>query len=67
ALGGTFARVRLSTAGTAATTGGAADGEVEDYAVTLEARSDLSITKGDAPDPVIAGETLTNALKLIAS
>jgi hypothetical protein len=35
ALGTTFARFRLSTAGVSLPTGGAADGEVEDYAVSI--------------------------------
>lgn len=35
-LGSTFARFRLSTAGGLAPTGAAVDGEVEDYAVTLQ-------------------------------
>lgn len=41
---------------------GRADGEVEDYAVTIEAWADLTIFMGDAPDPVVAGETLTYTL-----
>lgn len=46
--GQTFARFRISTAGTAQATGPAADGEVEDYAVIIREgpKNDL----GDAPD-----------------
>ena len=42
--GTTFARVRLSTAGSAAPTGAAPDGEVEDYQVTL-------VAADKTPDP----------------
>ncbi|HLA85580.1 MAG TPA: clostripain-related cysteine peptidase, partial [Thermoguttaceae bacterium] len=44
-VGDTFARFRLSTAGGLAPTGAADDGEVEDYQVTLVART---LTPGDA-------------------
>ena len=44
--GMSFARFRFSTAGGDAVTGFAADGEVEDYAVSIEANLDL----GDAPE-----------------
>ncbi|MEM9597822.1 MAG: GEVED domain-containing protein [Acidobacteriota bacterium] len=44
----TFARFRLSTAGVAAPTGAAPDGEVEDYRVTL-ANPGISVTKTPAP------------------
>jgi len=43
--GPSFARFRLSSAGGLAPTGPAADGEVEDYAVTVE-----EVDFGDAPD-----------------
>ncbi|MCG8462844.1 MAG: GEVED domain-containing protein, partial [Holophagales bacterium] len=43
--GTTYARFRLSSAGGLAATGGAADGEVEDYAIELRA-----VDLGDAPD-----------------
>lgn len=45
--GTTYARFRLSSAGTPGPTGAAADGEVEDYTVGVE----LGIDFGDAPDP----------------
>ena len=45
--GGTYARFRLSTDGDLAGTGGATDGEVEDYAVTIIAPT---TDYGDAPD-----------------
>jgi uncharacterized repeat protein (TIGR01451 family) len=51
--GTTYSRFRLSTAGTAAPTGAAPDGEVEDYAVNLGA-----VDFGDAPDTY--GTTLGN-------
>ncbi|MCA9247055.1 MAG: hypothetical protein KDA42_08070, partial [Planctomycetales bacterium] len=50
-LGSTFARFRISTAGGLGPTGPAADGEVEDYAVTIEAPAvpgTLSIAAVDA-------------------
>ena len=47
-LGSTYARFRISTAGGLSATGAAADGEVEDYAVTLVVPLDLII---DADDP----------------
>src|SRR6185295_1686213 len=43
--GPSFARFRLSSAGVSGPTGSAPDGEVEDYAVTIEA-----VDGGDAPD-----------------
>ena len=61
-IGATFTRFRLSSAGIATPTGRAVDGEVEDHAVTIEARSDLAIIKMADPEPVIAGETLTYTL-----
>ena len=36
-MGTSYARFRLSTAGNLAVTGAAADGEVEDYKVTIQA------------------------------
>ena len=47
-LGATYARFRVSSAGDLEATGAAADGEVEDYAITIltSATSDF----GDAPD-----------------
>jgi uncharacterized repeat protein (TIGR01451 family) len=55
----TFSRFRFDQGGGLAPDGLAADGEVEDYEVSIEGpQADISITKTDSPDPVIAGETL---------
>ncbi len=56
----TFARFRCTTDGAVGFTGQATDGEVEDYRVTaFTAVADLSVTKADSVDPVIAGNNLT--------
>ena len=49
--GVTFARFRLSSQGGLSFTGGAPDGEVEDYQVTLVQRTEEQLDFGDAPDP----------------
>jgi hypothetical protein len=49
--GPSYARVRFSSAGGLAPTGGARDGEVEDYWVDIPPHSDLVYDFGDAPDP----------------
>jgi hypothetical protein len=49
--GPTYARVRFSSAGGLAPTGGAQDGEIEDYLVDIPPESDLVYDFGDAPDP----------------
>jgi len=49
-LGQTFARFRISTAGGLAPDGSAADGEVEDHTVLIEAAGSR-LDWGDAPDP----------------
>lgn len=46
----TFARFRFSTAGGLSYAGAAADGEVEDYAVTIEKLPEPEAELGDAPD-----------------
>ena len=62
-LGTTYARFRLSTVGGLAVTGAAADGEVEDYAVTVRASgTDLQIVKSASPSPVVLGQHLTYTL-----
>ena len=48
-IGGTYARFRLSTAGGLGPGGTAANGEVEDYAVTIVAPTP-TLDYGDAPD-----------------
>ncbi|MBW2283794.1 MAG: hypothetical protein JRF65_04235, partial [Deltaproteobacteria bacterium] len=65
--GTTYARFRLSSAGSLAPTGSAADGEVEDYEVTIEDNPAIDIEKAtngeDADDPpgpnVPVGSTVT--------
>ncbi len=47
-VGETFARFRLSSAGGLSVVGAAADGEVEDYRVSI---SETPLDYGDAPDP----------------
>src|SRR5262249_14056957 len=60
--GNTFGRFRFSTAGGLAFVGAAADGEVEDYAVTITPTTDLSVVGFGAPDPVGVGSNLTYTL-----
>ncbi|NQT11280.1 MAG: C39 family peptidase, partial [Planctomycetes bacterium] len=50
ALGGTYARFRLSTAGGLGPAGAALDGEVEDYQVVIGEAEPLGLDWGDAPD-----------------
>ncbi len=54
-MGATYARVRLSSLGYLQPTGEAADGEVEDYAVTLLSNLDLSDAPGYSPASHIIG------------
>jgi hypothetical protein len=49
--GPTYVRVRFSSMGGLAPTGGAADGEVEDYRMDILPESELVYDFGDAPDP----------------
>jgi len=49
--GPTYARVRFSSIGGLAPTGGAPDGEVEDYRVDILPEGELVYDFGDAPDP----------------
>ncbi|MBL8797064.1 MAG: DUF11 domain-containing protein, partial [Planctomycetia bacterium] len=67
-LGDTYARFRVSSAGGLNPTGLASDGEVEDYAIRLANRADLSLTKTlDSTGPFNLGDvvqftlTVTNA------
>ncbi|RMG92257.1 MAG: DUF11 domain-containing protein [Chloroflexi bacterium] len=46
---------------------GAITGEVEDYRLNVRLSTDLSITKSDSPDPVIAGNNLTWTLRVTNS
>jgi uncharacterized repeat protein (TIGR01451 family) len=55
----TFARFRLDQGGGLSFDGLAPDGEVEDYEVAIDTQADLSITKTDSDDPVLAGNNLT--------
>ncbi len=54
-VGSTYARVRLSSSGYLQPTGEAADGEVEDYAVTILSNLDLSDAPGYSPAAHIVG------------
>lgn len=54
-----FARFRFNTTGGLGFSGAAADGEVEDYAVTISPVINLSVQASDSPDPVATGGTLT--------
>ena len=57
--GATFARFRCTTDGVVGPTGGARDGEVEDYAVTVEPLADLSVSKSGVPATVTPGANIT--------
>jgi uncharacterized repeat protein (TIGR01451 family) len=59
ALGTTFARFRCDSVGGLSPTGLAADGEVEDYALTLEPSAELAVSISDGPDPVVQGGRLS--------
>jgi len=54
-IGGTFARFRFATAAGLSFVGEAANGEVEDYAVAIEAAVDLSIANVSQLNPVAVG------------
>ncbi|HEY2951323.1 MAG TPA: immunoglobulin domain-containing protein, partial [Verrucomicrobiae bacterium] len=59
AIGGnTFARFRFSTAGGLSFDGPAADGEVEDYAVTLVPVADLMVSKIQSANPIAVSSNL---------
>ncbi|MCW3467174.1 DUF7927 domain-containing protein [Chitinophaga nivalis] len=60
----TYARLRITTdpLTTADFVGIKVGGEVEDYSLTMSRAYDLSITKTDNPDPVVAGQALTYTL-----
>lgn len=57
----TYARLRLTSDPiTTSSVGGLlSGGEVEDYSLQIANNADLSVTKTDNPDPVVAGQTLT--------
>ncbi len=55
----TVSRFRLSTAGSAAATGLADDGEVEDHGVTTAAEFDVAVTKTDGAASEIPGTPIT--------
>jgi uncharacterized repeat protein (TIGR01451 family) len=57
--GQTFARFRFSTGPGLSVDGPAADGEVEDYSVTIDPAIDLDIRIADNFDPALANSTLT--------
>lgn len=58
----TFTRFRFSSAGSLSFSGPAADGEVEDHAVTTTPVADLAVTMTDAPNPVAVNGNLTYTL-----
>ncbi len=60
----TFARFRFSTTGGLSFDGPAADGEVEDYVVTITPAIDLGIVVANSPDPVVAGSNLTYTITI---
>ncbi|HEU0012010.1 MAG TPA: tandem-95 repeat protein [Verrucomicrobiae bacterium] len=57
--GQAFARFRFSTRANVSFAGLAADGEVEDYAVTLEPTADLAVTASASTAVVFVGDNLT--------
>jgi len=59
APGATFARFRFDTAGSLAPDGPAADGEVEDYPLSIAAVADLVVTQTAAPNPVAVNGNVT--------
>lgn len=62
--GPTFARFRFDTTGGLTPTGPAADGEVEDYAVTISPRADLRLTQTLSANPVAVQSNLTLTVHL---
>lgn len=58
--GVSFARFRFDSAGGLGTTGRAADGEVEDYQVTVERQLDLVVSSTSSINPVVAGSAPGN-------
>src|ERR1043166_6415490 len=60
----TFARFRFSSSGFVSFIGPAADGEVEDYTVTAQARSDLVASLAGSPNPVAVGSNLTFSINV---
>src|SRR5438093_6231230 len=57
--GQTFARFRFSTMTNVGVAGLAPDGEVEDYALTLEPVADLAVTASASPAALSVGDNLT--------
>jgi uncharacterized repeat protein (TIGR01451 family) len=62
--GQTWARFRYSSAGGLSFSGDAADGEVEDYPVTISDSPDLTLTATAAPSPVAVGGQLSYFLAI---
>jgi uncharacterized repeat protein (TIGR01451 family) len=60
--GQTFARFRFCTAPGLTLDGAASDGEVEDYAVTIDPAVDLAVLSTDDVDPALAHNILTYTL-----
>src|SRR5205823_5576492 len=61
----TFARFRFSTAGHLSFDGPAADGEVEDYQVTIAPAIDLAITLAASPEPAVIESNLTYTITVV--
>src|SRR5439155_23209368 len=61
----TFARFRFSTGGHLSFDGPAADGEVEDYQVTIAPAIDLAITLGASPEPAVIESNLTYTITVV--
>jgi uncharacterized repeat protein (TIGR01451 family) len=59
----TWARFRLSSSGGLAPTGLAADGEVEDYQVTMSGVADLGISVSDGLTTAVPGTSLTYTIQ----
>jgi uncharacterized repeat protein (TIGR01451 family) len=63
-VGPTFARFRFSSASGLSFTGPAPDGEVEDYAVTIQSAIDLALTMSRPPDPVLVGSNVSYVISI---
>ena len=62
--GNTFARFRFNTAGGLSFDGPAANGEVEDYQVSIKAVADISVVQRDTPDPAAVGSNVTYSITI---
>jgi uncharacterized repeat protein (TIGR01451 family) len=62
--GTTVARFRLDSGGGLGPDGLAADGEVEDYTLVIDASAEVSVSVADLPDPVPEGGRLAYAVQV---